>query len=237
MYNAFLYLYEGDVGQPRDLGVWGSPTHWRMYVLLPLGLNIRMPITNPSVAAAQKTPSLAAAPPPLSTAAGALEAHSAAAAHVMLSTDEVTEAAAGAAPAPLSAAAGAPEALSAAAALLMLSTDEGSEAAPGKREAFSAAAAPAILAGCTNERLRRKRTQPWTSHLPIAAVDGAVDQMNLTAVDAGVEFAAGTQPITPAASTQPITPSSLPQDSQYERDEQSPLSGQTLFMFRSANSP
>ena len=86
---------------------------------------------------------------------------SAAAAPVMLWADEVTEAAAGWAPAPLSAATGAHEALSAASALVMLSTDEGSEAAPGKREAFSAAAAPAILAGCINERLRRKRTQPW----------------------------------------------------------------------------
>ena len=104
----------------------------------------------------------------------------------------------------------------------MLSADEASEAAPGKREAFSAAAAPAILAGCINERLRRKRTQPWTSHLPIAAVDGAVEHMNLTADVACVESAADTQPVTQVTSTQPITPSSQPQDSQqqYERDEQ-----------------
>jgi len=103
----------------------------------------------------------------------------------------------------------------------------------------SAASAPAIPAGCINERLRRKRTQPWTSHLPIAAVHGAVEHMDLTADVAGVEFAADTQPITPATSTQPTTPSSQPQDSQHqhERDEQSPLSWQTLFLFGFANTP
>ena len=105
-----------------------------------------MPMINPLAGALSKTP----APQPLSTTAGAPQTHTAAAPSVMLSADELTEAAVGAAPMPLSAERAPPRVNSAAAAVVMHSAEDAIEAvaaAPQPKSEQAAAAIPAAAAG------------------------------------------------------------------------------------------